>query len=171
MQEGRWGEDGMFMNECTDSTMGLIHVCFAVLLPSDDLRTSWSFQLVYWRTLYADVCWRMMMSGDIHEEILAQERKREEQGALWLVPETRIAEVKRCLAWSPGSPTESSTVCKSLLLFKLLCCYCSRLINSEQVRKKCDRNGGHSRGHSCSRKKKRRTGSLVAGSRNPSWAF
>jgi hypothetical protein len=40
----------------------------------------------------------MMMSGDIHEEILAQERKREEQGALWLVPETRIAEVKRCLA-------------------------------------------------------------------------
>jgi hypothetical protein len=27
-------------------------------------------------------------TGDIHEDILAQERKKEEQGALWLVPET-----------------------------------------------------------------------------------
>jgi hypothetical protein len=36
----------MFMNECIDSTMGLIHVCFAVLFDSDDPRTSWSFQLV-----------------------------------------------------------------------------------------------------------------------------
>ena len=34
------------MNECIDSTMGRIHVCFAVLLASDDPRTSWSFQLV-----------------------------------------------------------------------------------------------------------------------------
>jgi hypothetical protein len=48
----------MFMNECIDSTMGCIHVCFdvllasddpshvcfAVLLASDDPRTSWSFQ-------------------------------------------------------------------------------------------------------------------------------
>jgi hypothetical protein len=33
------------MNECIDSTMGRIHVCFAVLLASDDPRTSWSFQL------------------------------------------------------------------------------------------------------------------------------
>ena len=33
------------MNECIDSTMGHIHVCFAVLLASDDPRTSWSFQL------------------------------------------------------------------------------------------------------------------------------
>ncbi len=32
------------MNECIDSTMGRIHVCFAVLLASDDPRTSWSFQ-------------------------------------------------------------------------------------------------------------------------------
>jgi hypothetical protein len=31
------------MNECIDSTMGHIHVCFAVLLVSDDPRTSWSF--------------------------------------------------------------------------------------------------------------------------------
>jgi hypothetical protein len=34
------------MNECIDSTMGRIHVCFAVLLASDDPRTSWFFQLV-----------------------------------------------------------------------------------------------------------------------------
>jgi hypothetical protein len=34
----------MFMNECIDSTMDHIHVCFVVLLPSDDPRTSWSFQ-------------------------------------------------------------------------------------------------------------------------------
>jgi hypothetical protein len=32
------------MNECIDSTVGRIHVCFAVLLASDDPRTSWSFQ-------------------------------------------------------------------------------------------------------------------------------
>jgi hypothetical protein len=30
----------MFMNECIDSKMGPIHVCFAVLLASDDPRTS-----------------------------------------------------------------------------------------------------------------------------------
>ena len=36
----------MFMNECIDSTMGRIHVCFAVLLASDDPRTSWSFHAV-----------------------------------------------------------------------------------------------------------------------------
>jgi hypothetical protein len=36
----------MFMNEFIDSTMGRIHVCFAELLPSDDPRTSWSFQHV-----------------------------------------------------------------------------------------------------------------------------
>ena len=36
----------MYLNECIDSTMGRIHVCFAVLLASDDPRTSWSFQLV-----------------------------------------------------------------------------------------------------------------------------
>jgi hypothetical protein len=32
------------MNECIDSTMVHIHVCFAVLLVNDDPRTSWSFQ-------------------------------------------------------------------------------------------------------------------------------
>jgi hypothetical protein len=59
---------GMFMNECIDSTIGRIHVCFAVLLASDDPRTSWSFQLVrrsvslHWsntpasRTFQSDVC-------------------------------------------------------------------------------------------------------------------
>jgi hypothetical protein len=34
------------MNECTDSTMGRIPRMLAVLLASDDPRTSWSFQLV-----------------------------------------------------------------------------------------------------------------------------
>ncbi len=34
---------GDVYNECIDSTMGRIHVCFAVLLASDDPRTSWSF--------------------------------------------------------------------------------------------------------------------------------
>jgi hypothetical protein len=36
----------MFTNECFDSAMGRIHVCFAVLLASGDPRTSWSFQFV-----------------------------------------------------------------------------------------------------------------------------
>ncbi len=36
-------KNGMFMNECIDSTMGGIHVCFAVLLASDNPRTSRSF--------------------------------------------------------------------------------------------------------------------------------
>jgi hypothetical protein len=36
----------MFMNECIDRTAGRIHVCFDVLFPNDDPRTSWSFQLV-----------------------------------------------------------------------------------------------------------------------------
>jgi hypothetical protein len=36
----------MFMNECIDSTMGHIPRMLAVLLASDDPRTSWSFQLV-----------------------------------------------------------------------------------------------------------------------------
>ena len=31
------------MNECIDSTIGRIHVCFVVSLSSDDPRTSWSF--------------------------------------------------------------------------------------------------------------------------------
>ena len=31
----------MFMNECIDSTMGHIPRILAVLLPSDDPRTSW----------------------------------------------------------------------------------------------------------------------------------
>jgi hypothetical protein len=35
----------MFMNECIDSKMGHIHVCFPVLIPSDDPRTNWSFQV------------------------------------------------------------------------------------------------------------------------------
>ncbi len=34
---------GMFMNECIDSTMGRIPRMLAVLLASDDPRTSWSF--------------------------------------------------------------------------------------------------------------------------------
>jgi hypothetical protein len=34
----------MFMNECIDSTVGHIHVCFVVFLDSDDPRTSCSFQ-------------------------------------------------------------------------------------------------------------------------------
>ena len=34
------------MNECIDSTMGRIPRMLAVLLASDDPRTSWSFQLV-----------------------------------------------------------------------------------------------------------------------------
>ncbi len=34
----------MFMNECIDSTMGRIPRMLAVLLASDDPRTSWSFQ-------------------------------------------------------------------------------------------------------------------------------
>jgi hypothetical protein len=39
----------MFMNECIDSTMGRIPRMLAVLLASDDPRTSWSFQtLVSW---------------------------------------------------------------------------------------------------------------------------
>jgi hypothetical protein len=42
---GRLGDWDVYMNECIDSTMGHIHVCFAVLLASDDPRTSWSFQL------------------------------------------------------------------------------------------------------------------------------
>ncbi len=41
---GRLGDWDVYMNECIDSTMGHIHVCFAVLLASDDPRTSWSFQ-------------------------------------------------------------------------------------------------------------------------------
>ncbi len=43
---GRLGDWDVYMNECIDSTMGRIHVYFAVLLASDDPRTSWSFQLV-----------------------------------------------------------------------------------------------------------------------------
>jgi hypothetical protein len=34
------------MNECIDSTMGRIPRMLAVVLASDDPRTSWSFQLV-----------------------------------------------------------------------------------------------------------------------------
>ncbi len=37
---------GMFMNECIDSTMGRIPRMLAVLLASDDPRTSWSFHLL-----------------------------------------------------------------------------------------------------------------------------
>ena len=37
---------GIFMNECIDSTMGRNPRMLAVLLASDDPRTSWSFQLV-----------------------------------------------------------------------------------------------------------------------------
>jgi hypothetical protein len=38
---------GMFMNECIDSTMGRNPRILAVLLASDDPRTSWSFQRVH----------------------------------------------------------------------------------------------------------------------------
>ncbi len=34
--------------ECIDSTMGHIHVCFVVLLVSDDPRTSWSFHGLFY---------------------------------------------------------------------------------------------------------------------------
>ncbi len=44
MKGGRLGDWDVYMNECIDSTMDHIHVCFAVLLASDDPRTSWSFQ-------------------------------------------------------------------------------------------------------------------------------
>ncbi len=41
---GRLGDWDVYLNECIDSTMDRIHVCFAVLLASDDPRTSWFFQ-------------------------------------------------------------------------------------------------------------------------------
>jgi hypothetical protein len=41
------------MNECIDSTMGHIPRMLAVLLASDDPRTSWSFQLVGYSVLKA----------------------------------------------------------------------------------------------------------------------
>jgi hypothetical protein len=49
IQDNAWGtvrRIGMFMNECIDSTMGRNPRMLAVLLASDDPRTSWSFQLV-----------------------------------------------------------------------------------------------------------------------------
>ena len=42
---GQWGKEWSVMNECIDSTMGRIHVCFAVLLASDNPRTQYSKRL------------------------------------------------------------------------------------------------------------------------------
>ncbi len=61
------------MNECIDSSMGHIHVCFAVLLTSDDPRTSRSFHK---DNVVADVLSRYPeLAGQSYDHLLSEKRE------------------------------------------------------------------------------------------------
>ena len=69
---------GLFMNECLDSTMGHIHVCFDVLLPRDDPRTSRSFldRGEFWMWEMESEITRLMCPSVLHTDTHASETSR-----------------------------------------------------------------------------------------------